>query len=200
MDQLFIETRGTRFSSIYVANYYSNTVTAIDPVTKNVEDTITVGFHPVFISPFNGTIYVANSGNTVSVIDPVTKNVTDTIAVGDGPAFIFRAFDELYVANHDSNTVSVIDPVTNNVTDTITVGDGPAFITQGFDAIYVANFDSDNVSVIDPVTKEVIAGTTFDIIPFRGGQINCNGLDAPVNRYFYVPSGTECVAKPKNGY
>ena len=45
-----------------------------------------------------------------------------------------------------------------------------------------------------------MAGVTFDIIPFRGGQIICNGLDAPINRLFYVSSGTECVAEPNNGY
>ena len=56
------------------------------------------------------------------------------------------------------------------------------------------------MSVIDPLTNEVVAGVTFDINPFRGGQIICNGLDAPINRYFYVSSGTECVAKPNNGY
>jgi hypothetical protein len=55
--------------------------------------------------------------------------------------------------------------------------------------------------MIDPIgSNEVVAGLTLDINPFRGGQIICNGLDAPINRYFYVDSGTECIAKPNNGY
>ena len=73
-------------------------------------------------------------------------------------------------------------------------------LTHSEDAVYVANRGSDTVSVINSVTNEVVAGVTFDINPFRGGQIICNGLDAPINRYFYVSSGTECVAKPNNGY
>ena len=50
------------------------------------------------------------------------------------------------------------------------------------------------------MTKKVVAGITFDSIPFRGGQISCNGLNAPINRYFYVSSGTKCIAKPNSGY
>ena len=46
----------------------------------------------------------------------------------------------------------------------------------------------------------MVAGVTFDLIPFRGGQIICNDLNAPINRYFYVSSGTECIAKPNNGF
>ena len=68
------------------------------------------------------------------------------------------------------------------------------------DAVYVANSGSNTVSVINPLTNEVVAGVTFDINPFSGGQIICNGLDAPINRYFYVSSGTGCVAKRNNGY
>ena len=35
---------------------------------------------------------------------------------------------------------------------------------------------------------------------FEGGQIRCDGLNAPINRYFYVSSGTKCIAKPKSGF
>jgi YVTN family beta-propeller protein len=68
------------------------------------------------------------------------------------------------------------------------------------DVIYVANNGSDTLSVIDPSKNEVVAGVTFQIDPVRGGQIVCNGLDTPINRYFYVSSGTECVGKPDNGF
>ena len=66
--------------------------------------------------------------------------------------------------------------------------------------MYVANSGSDTVSVINSATNKVVAGVTFDTIPFRGGQINCNGLAAPINRYFYVSSGTECIAKASSGF
>jgi YVTN family beta-propeller protein len=54
----------------------------------------------------------------------------------------------------------------------------------------VLSWISNSVSVINPVTNEVVAGVTLDIKPFGAGQIICNGLDAPINRYFYVSSGT----------
>jgi YVTN family beta-propeller protein len=106
----------------------------------------------------------------------------------------------VYVANGESSTVSVINPANNTVIKNITVGASPGSIYGFGDTVYVANSGSDSVSVINPVTNEVVAGVTFNINPFVGGQIICNGLDAPINRYFYVSSGTECIAKPNTGY
>ena len=91
-------------------------------------------------------------------------------------------------------------PSTITVIKNIHVGVSPEFIESFGDYLYVANYFSNTISVIDPSTNEVVAGVTFDTIPFRGGQIICNGMDAPINRYFYVSSGTECVAKPNSGY
>jgi YVTN family beta-propeller protein len=149
-----------------------------------------------------GAVYVANfRSNTVSVIDSDTNTVIKNITVGDRPRFIDAlAGVAVYVANSGSNSVSVINPVTNTVIKNITVGASPGSIHRYGDAVYVANSESNSVSVINPVTNEVVAGVTFDINPFVGGQIICNGLDAPINRYFYVSSETECIAKPNNGY
>ncbi|MGH9976059.1 MAG: YncE family protein, partial [Nitrososphaeraceae archaeon] len=106
----------------------------------------------------------------------------------------------MYVANYGSDTVSVINTTTNNVTENIPVGNGPIFVDVLGDAMYVANSGSDTVSVIDTVTNDVVARVVFDIKPFGAGQIICNGLNAPKNRLFYVSSGTECLAKPTNGF
>ena len=209
---------------VYVANAFSDTISIIDPVKDTVIKSIPVGVEPTFISSFIGdplsgyVIYVANLGSdtvpgTVSVIDPAKNHtVIKTITtVGNGSSFI-NTYDEqiadgttyIYVANSGSGTVSVIDPVNNTVIKNITVGEYPEYIDIDYsvfgDSIYVANRGSDTVSVIDPLTNDVVAGVTFDIGPFNGGQIICNGLDAPINRYFYVSSGAECIAKPNNGY
>ena len=205
----FIETYG---DTIYVANSGSDTVSVIDPATNIVIENITVGDQPTFIETYGDTIYVANSGSdTVSVIDPATNTVIKNITVGGQPTFIETYGDTIYVANSGSDTVSVIDPATNIVIENLTVGDDPSFVgVYGWEyimeddtfegTVYVANFESDTVSVIDHSTNEVVAGVTLGINPFSGGQIICDGLDAPINRYFYVSSGTECVAKPNNGY
>ncbi|MGE5661319.1 MAG: YncE family protein [Ignavibacteriales bacterium] len=166
---------------------------------------IEVGGMPIEIYGSVDATYVANFlSNTVSVIDSGTNTVIKNIHVRDGPRFIeaLAGGGAVYVANFRSNTVSVIDSDTNRVVKNITVGDRPRFIEAlaGGGAVYVANSGSDSVSVIYPVTNEVVAGVTFNINPFEGGQIICNGLDAPINRYLYVSSGTECMAKPNNGY
>jgi YVTN family beta-propeller protein len=191
----------TSMDAIYVANGESNTVSVINPANNTVIKNITVGASPSSIYGFGDAVYVANGeSNTVSVINPANNTVMKNITVGDNPGSSYGFGDAVYVANSDSNTVSVINPANNTVIKNIKVGANPGSIYGFGGAVYVANSDSNTVSVINPVTNEVVAGVTFDINPFVGGQIICNGLDAPINRYFYVSSETECVAKPNNGY
>jgi YVTN family beta-propeller protein len=187
--------------AVYVANSESNSVSVINLVNNTVIKNITVGAYPISITASMDAIYVANGeSNTVSVINPVNNTIIKNITVGASPGSIYGFGDAVYVANGESNTVSVINPANNTVIKNITVGDNPGSIYGFGDAVYVANGESNTVSVINPVTNEVVAGVTFDINPFVGGQIICNGLDAPINRYFYVSSDTECIAKPNNGY
>lgn len=104
------------------------------------------------------------------------------------------------MANQDSDTVSVINATTNTVIGNIPVGEGPSSVAINGEVAYVANHLSNTVSVVDTKTNEVVAGITFNLLPFRGGQIVCNGLSAPINSYFYVSSGTKCIAKPIKGF
>jgi YVTN family beta-propeller protein len=193
--------------SVYVANEGSNTVSVINSTNNTVIKNITVGILPlsIAISPFGDSVYVANYvSDTVSVINSTNNTVIKNITVGNGPESIaiLPEKDFVYVVNSVSNTVSVIDSTNNTVIKNITVGNYPFSIATSplEDSVYVTNYVSNTVSVIDPATNKVVAGVTFDVIPFRGGQIICNGIDAPINRYFYVSSGTECVANPNNGY
>ncbi|MGC1131306.1 MAG: hypothetical protein WA941_00680 [Nitrososphaeraceae archaeon] len=187
--------------AVYVANGESNTVSVINLVNNTVIKNITVGAYPISITTSMDAIYVANGeSNTVSVISPANNTVIKNITVGDNPGSSYGFGDAVYVANSNSNTVSVINPSNNTVIKNIKVGANPGSIYGFGGAVYVANSDSNTVSVINPVTNEVVAGVTFDINPFVRGQIICNGLDAPINRYFYVSSETECIAKPNNGY
>jgi YVTN family beta-propeller protein len=68
------------------------------------------------------------------------------------------------------------------------------------DAIYVTNTRSAGVSVINSVTNELVAGITFGISPFGTGNIVCNEIDVPINRFLYVSSNSTCVAKPTKGF
>jgi YVTN family beta-propeller protein len=187
--------------AVYVANSGSDSVSVINPSNNTVIKNIKVGASPGFIHRYGDAIYVANSGSdSVSVINLVNNTLIKNITVGAYPNSITTTMNAVYVANGESNTVSVINPVNNTVIKNIKVGANPGSIYGFGDAVYVANSDSDSVSVIYPVTNEVVAGVTFNINPFEGGQIICNGLDAPINRYLYVSSETECIAKPNNDY
>ena len=66
--------------------------------------------------------------------------------------------------------------------------------------IYVVNRGDDTVSVIDPETNNVVAKVMFNIEPFNAGHIECDKLITPIEQQFYVYSGSECIAKPNQGF
>ena len=194
---------------LYVANYYSNDVAVIRTATNAIVEKIPVGQNPsyIYVDTYSEEIYVANSGSdTVSVIDGTTNNFIKNLTVGEGPSSIDPFQDAIYVANSGSNTVSVINTTDNTVIKNIPVGDGPKEIFHDLlsNDLYVANTISDGVSIINPATDKVVARVAFDVSPFKTGDIRCHTdsgeLDALLNRFMYVSSGTECLAKPHKGY
>jgi YVTN family beta-propeller protein len=214
-------------TALYVATSrdldVNGTVSVIDTRNNTVIDTITVGDYPTFIETLvvdpdtlgaiGDYLYVANAGfsvdnGTVSVIDTRNNTVIDTITVGQNPIYIETLVVDpdtleiyLYVANSMSNTLSSIDGIFDILNDTIAVGENPTFIETFGDALYVANFGSNTVSLVDPLTKEEVAGMKFDIKPHaKAGQIICNELDAPIDRFLYVTSGAKCIAKSTTGF
>jgi YVTN family beta-propeller protein len=100
----------------------------------------------------------------------------------------------------------VINTTTNTVNKVIPVGEAPVYVYVDpfLGDVYVANRDSGGVSVINGKTNEAVAGVTFNVIPFRGGDIHCNinnkDLEAPINRFLYVSADTKCIAKPSKGF
>jgi YVTN family beta-propeller protein len=111
----------------------------------------------------------------------------------------------LYVANSDSDTVSVISGENyTKIVEDIPVGDSPAALDFDFRSgtVYVANRDSNSISVIDSIANKVVAGITFQVNPFTSGVILCDGLTtpSPVGQQVYVYSGTQCTAKPNEGF
>ncbi len=196
-------------NTIYVSNYFDDTVSVIDGKNNTKIDDIKVGAGPtaIGIDEITDRVYVANNRNdTVSVIDGKNNTKIDDIKVGAGPTAI--GVDELrhtiYVANHDNHTVSVINGTTNTKIDDIKVGGGPEAI--GVDelrnTIYVANFNDDTVSVIDGNSKKAVTKVMFNTEPFNAGHIECqqDKSIAPTAQQFYIWSGSECTAKPNQGF
>jgi YVTN family beta-propeller protein len=172
---------------------------------------IDVGNRPSTIDFWQGNvgslIYVANEDSgTVSVISAENHTKIEDIAVGESPVAIgISLSDTVYVANTGSGTVSVISGENDTKIKDIDVGKGPINIAVDdfySNTIYVAKEDSGSVYVIDGVDNKMVAGITFKVNPFNSGYILCDGLTtpSPTQQYIYVYSGTQCTAKPNEGF
>lgn len=82
------------------------------------------------------------------------------------------------------------------------MGKNPTAIGLTSDKVFVANTDDNTVSVIDGEANKVVAGVIFNIEPINAGQIECekDKLLAPTGRQFYLWPGSECTAKPNQGF
>src|SRR6476620_9485731 len=195
-------------NTIYVTNLNNNTVSVIDGENNTKIDDIPVGTSAdIDVISSLGTIYVSNNdSDSVSVISLTNNTKIDDIPVGKGPGDIGVNSDTntIYVAN-DVDTVSVIDGNSNTkIGNDIPVGKGPGDIGVNSDTntIYVANNWDNSVSVIDGKANKVVAKVTFSTEPFNGGRIECDKdkLTAPIGQQFYVYSGSQCTAKPNQGF
>lgn len=111
---------GLPFPLLYVAEYNSNDVAVVNPLTGNITSRINAGPAPEFLAsnPFNNELYVTNANNnTVTVISSWNDKFVQTVTVGNGPRdLIFDPADQsIYVANEYARSVSVIS-VRNDVT------------------------------------------------------------------------------------
>ena len=212
---------------ILVSNFNTetsnNTISIIDGKNYSNITTVKVGKLPLFMySQINTSPILSNDGNnvdrssnkiyvanyiddTVSVIDEKNYSNVTTIKVGDGPNYIIEgSSNKIYVANYIDDTVSVIDEKNYSNVTTIKVGDGPNYIIWNHftDTIYVSNALSNSITVIDGVTDKVVAGLTFSVNPNNSGDIVCNNLTVPtpLNQYFYLFSGSTCIATPYKGF
>jgi YVTN family beta-propeller protein len=199
-------------SKVYVANEGNDTVSVIEATNSTkIGDDIKVGGGPwaIGVDEARNRVYVANYYNdTVSVIDGRTDTkIGDDIKVGRRPSAIGidHATSKVYVANSIDGTVSVIDGRTDTkIGDDIKVGYTPWAIDvdQTTGTVYVANFGSNSLSVIDGNANKLVAGVTLDVKPFNGGHIECykDRVIAPTVQQFYLWSGSECTAKPNEGF
>jgi YVTN family beta-propeller protein len=158
---------------VYVANYGSDNVTAINGTTNTVVGSIPVGASPSALAfdSASGNLYVANlNSSNVSVIDPATDTVVGSIPVGAAPDAL--AYDNadgvLYVADFHSNNLTEVDGATDSVVGSIPVGSYPAAVsydTANGD-LYVANEGSFNVTVINGTTQAVVRSIRFGSLSF----------------------------------
>ena len=199
-------------NTVYVTNFYDNTVSVIDGSNNTVTSTVSVGGYPggVAVNPSTNTVYVTNSDdNTVSVIDGSNNTVTATVSVGSTPygVAVNPSTNTVYVANNNDNTVSVIDGSTNAVTATVTVGNSPSAVAvnPSTNTVYAANKGSNSVSVITPVpfaptVTSATGGSSQATVTWTDGASNGSAI---TSQTIYVYAGstleatkTDCSGSP----
>ncbi len=166
-------------SMAFSANTMDGTVSMIDPNTKAIMQTITVGIDPVGAWPApNGKMYVDNeTSQTISEIEVMTGTVTATINLGFKPAYASYSthHSELWVTDVTNGNVSRF---VNSSGTWIQIGiiptgaDAHAIVfTSNGEVAYVTNQGANTVSVIDVpnlnVIKTISVGTKPNGIVFK---------------------------------
>ena len=153
-------------NSGFNATGFFNQVSVIDPITRQVVDTIPIGEIPgkITVDPLSGTMYATSLGSNEVYMINTSHSIVHTISVPIPYGITYNLDRNLvYVTSYEFNSnnghVYVIDPTTSSVVDIITVGNLPA---QGIDynpttdKVYVSNIRSSSISVIDGSTNKLI--------------------------------------------
>ena len=160
-------------SLVFVANTGDGTVTIIDPATKTVKSTLTVGTAPVGAwTAVNGKMYCDNeTSQTVSEIDVATQKVTETIALGFKPGYVaYNDFNkEVWVSDATNGKVVYFKIVSGKWTkqgDIATGADAHAItFTSDNKTAYVTNQGAGTVSIIAASDHKVTATITVGSKP-----------------------------------
>lgn len=160
-------------SMAFVANGMSNTVTVIDPATKMVMTTLSVGMNPVGAwTGANNKMYVDNEdGQTISVINVATMTVEETVPLGFTPGYAAynSQLNELWVTDDTNGAVVYFQRMSNQWMNmgSIPTGAGAhaiAFTGDGAFA-YITNQMAGTVSVINTTTHAKVKDITVGAKP-----------------------------------
>ena len=123
----------TTSPTAYVANYNSDTVTAISTTSDQVVATIPVGSEPFAVAATRTHAFIANVGSeNLSVIDTKTDAVSATIPLDSIPNGVAAHGNRVYVtSNSDLEVISATTDRVIATVDTAWLGSGSE---QGRDA------------------------------------------------------------------
>ncbi len=158
---------------LFVLDPVDNTVTIINPSTKQITTTISLGggASPTWATPSLDLtmLYVVNSGTgTISVVDIANETLLTSLSSGGtNPVFAIedRVANRLYVANQGSSTVTVFDtslsPSPNFLKSVPVAGAPNTIATTDGSRVYVGNTSTNVVTEISAssyVTKSISVG------------------------------------------
>ena len=126
--------------SLWVPEYFYNTVLRIDPYRLAVTHVITVGRSPIGIVAAHGAVFVSDSqASAVSRINPRTNRVVATIPVGDpndfngGPLYLTYTEGKVWTNVPAQQRLFAIDPDTDRVVASPSVA--PAYACGRLDPV-----------------------------------------------------------------
>jgi YVTN family beta-propeller protein len=150
-------------SWIFAANTGSDAITVIDPMTYEIEKTITVGDKPTGAWPAtNGKMIVTNqSSKTLSIIDLATHEVEKTVELGFTPTFaLFNELDfRIWVCDKDNGDLVAfqqdgLDWLESNRTKTGAGAHQITFVPNG--KAYISNQNAGTITLVNSSTREKI--------------------------------------------
>jgi YVTN family beta-propeller protein len=194
---------------LYVANYGTNSVSALNPATGVISLTGAVGASPVALveTPDASNLYVVNQGdNTVTDLSPTDLTALAIIPVGSSPVWATTRIDGqfVYVVTQGDGQLYTIQTTTNAIVSNQSVG-GPganfALYDKGLNRLYVTNPTAGAVYVFDattasPTLMATISMTTGANAPCPTGCSPVSITALPNGTTFYVASYQTAAACP----
>ncbi len=141
---VYVNTSQNNF--VYVANFGTNTVSAVNTSSNVVVNTVSVGLNPVALAetPNGLKLYVANQGdNTVSSLNTTPLSLNTVIGTGMNPVWVVARGDsqKVYVLTQGDGQLITINTATDTVASSLPVGAGANFIffDPHLNRLYVTN-------------------------------------------------------------
>jgi len=154
-----------------VVNKSSNTLSVVDPVTREEVKTLETGFapHEVAVSSDGRFAYVTDygtgdqPGSTVTVVDLEAMGVMETISIAPHtrPHGVAVATDgTIWVTAEGSSHVLQLDPSSGEILQAVETGQAVTHmvaVAEGAGRVVTANIGSGTATIVDPASQSVVA-------------------------------------------
>jgi YVTN family beta-propeller protein len=207
----------TQGNAMYVANYNSNSIFAINTVLNAVSNSAPVGVHPVSLAetPNSLKLYVANQGDnsvssfTITTVGNITTLSPNTVTgfSGVAPVWVVARGDsqKVYVLTQGDGQLVTIDTATDTVTGSVPVGAGANYIffDPHLNRLYVTNPVTGMLFVFSDTGGANDTPTQMAAISFATGSAPCPAGCSPTSvtaladgSRFYVASYQTAASCP----
>ncbi|HEY1357023.1 MAG TPA: protein kinase [Thermoleophilaceae bacterium] len=141
--------------AVWVANKRKNTLTRIDPDTRQVAGTTPVGRNPDSVAVGEGSVWVTNTDDDTVTRLTTSGQVQNTIKVGDGPEGIVAGNGAVWVADGLDGKLTRIDP-SGGEAKTVPVGTDPVQLVFDKNSLWVTDSGDGQIQQLDQKTGQPI--------------------------------------------